>query len=69
MGFKTYRGIALANDPQTPRWSLKSIGATNATLKRVKPRRYGAAIAIGKEPPPVRPLVYARLEKDGIAHL
>ena len=32
-------------------------------------RLYSAAITIGKEPPPVRPLVYARLEKDGIAHL
>ena len=50
MGFKTYRGIAIAHDPQQPRWALKSIGATNATLKRVKPRRYGAAIAIGNRP-------------------
>ena len=50
MGFKTYRGIAIAHDPQQPRWALKSIGETNATLKRVNPRRYGAAIAIGHRP-------------------
>ena len=50
MGFKTYRGIAIAHDPQQPRWALKRIEATNAVLKRVNPRRYGAAIAIGHRP-------------------
>lgn len=50
MGFKTYRGVAIAHDPQQPRWALKSIGDTNATLKRVNPRRYGDAIAIGHRP-------------------
>ena len=50
MGFKVYRGIAIAHDPQQPRWALKSIGASNAVLKRVNPRRYGDAIAIGHRP-------------------
>lgn len=48
MGFKVYRGISIAHDPQQPRWELKSIGETNAVLKRVNPRRHGAAVAIGK---------------------
>ena len=50
MGFKTYRGIAIAHDPQQPRWELKSITDGNAILKRVNPRRLGAAVAIGKRP-------------------
>ena len=50
MGFKVYRGVAISHDPQQPRWAMKSIGATDVTLKRVNPRRYGAAIAIGNRP-------------------
>jgi hypothetical protein len=54
MGFKTYRGVAIAHDPQQPRWELKKIGtgadAGKAILKRVNPRRHGRAGSIGLIP-------------------
>ena len=50
MGFKTYRGIIISHDPQQPRWALKGIDGGSATLKRVNPRRLGAAVAIGQRP-------------------
>ena len=49
MGIKVYRNIALMNDKQA-RWAVKSIGASKAVLKRIKPMRLGRTVAIGKVP-------------------
>lgn len=50
VGFKKFRGWAIAHDPRQPRFRFDHVSGTNAVCKRVKPLREGRAVTIGNVP-------------------